>query len=570
MAVMLPGHFPEDHSRAEFRIFRKLRDETPHEWTALHSVGLSRHARKAWAEADFVVLTDRAILCLEVKGGAITVDHGTWYTNRKRLTHSPFEQAGGAAGALSRFLREQDLDQTPVVGWAVAFPDCPFDIDAPWARAELTYDERRLTEPIHLFIDRALDDWIRKESGEKEVPTRLARDRREALIDLLAPTFCLQPTLRARIEGAREGLVRLTEQQIEVIRGFEDTDRLLVRGGAGSGKTMLALAEAERLADRGTDVLLLCTSGPLSRELRTALGARPRVEVRNAVELAAGLVADAGLQDEIPDSPQTDFLAMHLPETALRAAERTDHRRFGALIIDEAQDLISPNWIKFFDRLLDDGFQSGVWRVFIDPNQDLLLSTSSASLDALEDQAVSRYRLTLNCRNTKQVAVATRILSGLASPESLHVEGPEVEWIWYGTDREQRSRAAATVRDWLAGGLEPRQIVVLAEEPLPNTVFAHIGADELGAPLVDAGRGPSNESGVRFATVRDFKGLEADAVLVLGVDDLSPGDKRLQLYVAMTRACASLCVMLHRDTEQKYDELVSDHADRVRQGVLPW
>src|SRR3954454_12487994 len=99
MATVLPSRFPDDHSKAEHLIYRKLRDETPADWTALHSVGLAGHRRKLWAEVDFVVVTDRSVLCLEVKGDNVGVERGTWYAGSRRLTHSPFEQAGGAASA---------------------------------------------------------------------------------------------------------------------------------------------------------------------------------------------------------------------------------------------------------------------------------------------------------------------------------------------------------------------------------------------------------------------------------------------------------------------------------------
>jgi predicted RecB family endonuclease len=96
MATVLPPEFPADHSGAEHLVYRKLRDETPAEWYALHSVGLVGHERKAWAEIDFVVITDRAVICLEVKGGTITVEGNRWYINGNKLSHSPFDQAGGA------------------------------------------------------------------------------------------------------------------------------------------------------------------------------------------------------------------------------------------------------------------------------------------------------------------------------------------------------------------------------------------------------------------------------------------------------------------------------------------
>src|SRR3712207_1206794 len=102
--------FPErwddrNHSHAEGLVYRKLRDETPDDWVAVHSVGLTSHERKPWAEIDFVVVGPFGVLCLEVKGGRITVADGRWTTNGSPLRESPFSQVGGAAAALHSDLR---------------------------------------------------------------------------------------------------------------------------------------------------------------------------------------------------------------------------------------------------------------------------------------------------------------------------------------------------------------------------------------------------------------------------------------------------------------------------------
>src|SRR5690349_7406104 len=154
MAIVVPATFPEDHPGSERDIYEALRAEAPSDWSALHSVGLAVHDRKPWAEVDFVVITDRLVICLEVKGGLITAEDGTWFTNGERLTHSPFEQAGGGCGALKGYLRKRMGDDAPLVGWAVAFPATTFDVDAPWAHPELTYDERDIEMPITVFLDR--------------------------------------------------------------------------------------------------------------------------------------------------------------------------------------------------------------------------------------------------------------------------------------------------------------------------------------------------------------------------------------------------------------------------------
>ena len=86
MARMFPPSILDDHgSPAERRIFRALRDQTPRGWAVIHSVGLTSHAHKQWAETDFVAIVPSGVFCLEVKGGRIRHEDGCWYTNDQPL-----------------------------------------------------------------------------------------------------------------------------------------------------------------------------------------------------------------------------------------------------------------------------------------------------------------------------------------------------------------------------------------------------------------------------------------------------------------------------------------------------
>src|SRR5690349_2444084 len=94
VARMYPRQWEDRNgSAAEALVYRRLRDETPDDWFAVHSVGLTSHRDKPWSEVDFVVIGPFGVLCLEVKGGRITVEEGKWFTNGRPLKESPFRQA---------------------------------------------------------------------------------------------------------------------------------------------------------------------------------------------------------------------------------------------------------------------------------------------------------------------------------------------------------------------------------------------------------------------------------------------------------------------------------------------
>lgn len=70
MACMLPHFPPKRITASEAETFRLVRDapESDH-WICLHSLGLARHRRKEYAEADFVIIAPACVFCIEVKGG---------------------------------------------------------------------------------------------------------------------------------------------------------------------------------------------------------------------------------------------------------------------------------------------------------------------------------------------------------------------------------------------------------------------------------------------------------------------------------------------------------------------
>ena len=68
-------------------------------------------------------------------------------------------------------------------------------------------------------------------------------------------------------------LLRLTEQQYRTVEGLSLNDRAIVTGGAGTGKTLLAVNEARREAGTGKRVLLTCFNRRLADLMAAVLQA---------------------------------------------------------------------------------------------------------------------------------------------------------------------------------------------------------------------------------------------------------------------------------------------------------
>ena len=278
MARMIPDEVRfSTVSNAERRLFARLRDDLSAQWTVFHSLGLARHARKKWAEADFVAVGPHGVFCLEVKGGRLRREEGSWiFTDGHDVEHlkreGPFEQAKDASYALQSYLREAVPSlYSAIFGWGVMTPDIRFSVSGPDITPEIVYDERDLTAKLSKYLRRVGEHWHAEHERTTGYEARFLTDEeRQKITEALRGDFDLRPTLRARVTGVEEDLIALTQQQRAVLQTLADNPRLLVQGGAGTGKTLLALEEARRHAAAGKRILLCCYSRALGESLQRA------------------------------------------------------------------------------------------------------------------------------------------------------------------------------------------------------------------------------------------------------------------------------------------------------------
>jgi len=112
MTKMLPDRLPNDTPAAEVTMFELIRDAKELEpYFCLHSLGIARHRRKDYAEADLIVVGPLGVFCLEVKGGHVVRKGGTWTIGwpggkTYESNEGPFVQSEGVRWALLDFLNK--------------------------------------------------------------------------------------------------------------------------------------------------------------------------------------------------------------------------------------------------------------------------------------------------------------------------------------------------------------------------------------------------------------------------------------------------------------------------------
>ena len=145
--------------------------------------------------------------------------------------------------------------------------------------------------------------------------------------------------LQARLE--KEERIRLDAMQFEVLQGVMENESVLVTGAAGTGKSVMALALARKLAESGKRVLVLCFTEPLARWLNWQIGA-PNPAVWAIKRYAVDLLAQAGRHVEIADTREfwSDVVLEAVAEALPKLKPAWD-----AVVVDESQDLVENDWL---------------------------------------------------------------------------------------------------------------------------------------------------------------------------------------------------------------------------------
>ncbi len=564
---MIPAFVAEDtQSTAERRLFTEIRDHLTDDWTVLHSLGVAEHRRKPWAEVDFVLIGPPGVFCLEVKGGRVSRTDGIWLFEDRRgrvsqKAEGPFEQVGSVAPQLYRHITEHDRQLAQVLlGYGVAMPDIEFKVIGPDIEPAILYDIRDTRRPFADYLARLAAYWSARYPG-RQATTQQMRDR---VLGLLRPDFDLRPSLGARIGHANRELVSLTTEQYRLLDELADAPRVIVRGGAGTGKTLLAREEARRQATRDQRVLLCCYNVALADVLQRELEGVSGITVVNVHRLLADIVDEAGMRDRIPDVDGNRLFTVFYPTVALEALLSSERLgEYDVLIVDEAQDLMLNEYVDVFDALLRGGLQDGTWRVFLDPRQDIYHGQNAKAWSRLANGFP--YRLTVNCRNTQPIAVAAALLGSTSPSDVLRAQGPQVHEVWY-RDGAHQQREVGRLLGRLIGieSIPAEEIVVLTRRRLENS---SLRTDLPGCPLPLRAEVLPGRRHIRHATIASFKGLEADVVVLADVDDLLSEESGLLNYVAASRARGHLVLVMHESRREDYIDLAGRLGEALRRGA---
>lgn len=552
MAKLFPALTPADIANlGERTVARALIEHLPNRVEVFHGFNWLTRSRAGTiqeGECDFVLLdSEHGLLFVEVKGGSLLFDGRQWvrdvHGELRLLNKDPFAQAQRGMHDIVGLVRNQfgrAGDNLPFTyGFAVAFPDCRIDGKLPPSiLRELILDAASLRR-VDASVRRIFRSFNR--AGHRALTDRSVESVRAALF----PKYRLIPVMWRKIEDQEERLRRLTDAQQRILDILANRTRAAIRGVAGSGKTILALAKAQAIARTGARTLFLCYNRPLKDWLRNAVSESfgDSLVIENYHGLADALCRQAGVPLwQMGDTRDKSFWTDVASEALMQACERLGpQHKFDALVVDEGQDFHELWWASL-ESVFRDPQDKACFYVFFDPNQNLYVERP-----CLPPELGEPYELPENCRNTVRIAEHCASLVGQET-RSRHGApvGDEPEVVRVRTLADAFREAGRRVRNLCMpnlGGLRFSQVAVLA----PGFSVAD-WPDRFGTvPATKSFEEWSGDKGVLIASWHRFKGLEADAIVTIETPVRDDARERVNRYVARSRAKHLLMVIEARE-----------------------
>ena len=561
MAMMIPGLQYKDvlkdfnGSIGEYRLYELLQ-KLPDDYYVFHSTSWNEQRRKntisprkyvQWGEADFTVFHPaRGIIVFEVKDGLISYvrDRGWVQTNRitgETSTIDPMEQA-----EKSKYYFRDSIFK-PAFNGSVPFTFC----SAVWFTSG---DRTKITGSLPTNYKDETTLWANDMTSTEQVQNAINRvfkyhdaycnapspELTEKVLDLLAPEFGLVRSIHAQALANETLFHLMTREQNRLLDYLDEQQTAAIHGAAGTGKTVMAIEKAKRLESDG-QVLLLCFNRFLMEHIREEMGSRhPNISVYTI----DGLHTKFSGTYQNYDSPEERNDAI----LELLMDWKNLHWNFKHIIVDEGQDFFADH-LQILGEIAEE--QDGCFYVFYDKNQFI----QGQEYPDWLDQTECRLVLSHNCRNTYEIAMTSTRPIDLPekrirmNPFMEQAEQPKPKLYFVSDVQELQEYVLKLIRKYSNAKYKKSDIVLLSMRSEGNSILERDNMiPELAAICTDK----KQPNKVLFTTVRKFKGLEADAVICIDVDETTFEDEinRSLFYVGTSRAKTWLDILTTSSREK--------------------
>ncbi len=518
MAIMYPKNIAQyAPTESEQIVYYALQQQLPDSFEVFYSVSwtYTKNGKKEKSEADFVVLSPNyGFLCLEVKGGhGIRVVNNEWILldnvhGDRRLPRSPYDQAEASMYFLKNaYANEYSIDYQGIYGAGVVFPFYSVPgADKLSNRSEVCTIDCSGLNSLYDRIKKMFKFWGGPSFGFRFYE----KNQHKTFVEIVRK--------RIAIDAAAGALVKYKERQLDVINRVQEgyiyfltnIRQFYVRGGAGTGKTWIAMKLAEKEAEDVTKrVMFLCVSPHLATMVRGKLSAK--IDVKDI----AALIDNVSISPERYSSPRYEGVVDSIKENI---------ERYDAIFIDEAQDFSED--LAYLSKMMLKDEQNSRLGVFYD---DVQVIRDNSFGDSFMIQTPP-FLLHENIRNTSNIYSWAMENTELGTDVIVNpVEGPWPVSENMNDSKHLIHRLENLFKKFIEDeGLRCSSLVILVEDA--QSFISEFNGTIAKWKLVQ--EYSNNKDELKVSSVEDFKGLESDMIVYIHPKKTTENLN----YIAYTRA----------------------------------
>lgn len=531
-------------------------------WHFWHDLNLPISIKgQASIQIDFLLVCEKGMLIVEVKGGKISILNGRYYydfnNKLEPMNRSPFDQADDYMYAL---MYNKMVNKSQIfISTICAFPHTKIDSTSYNPNADLGWKlwSQYQQEENDSFADFCVD-VLENDKERKRCYMKNLSDE-EIKIAIQSLTFNFKDDSKT---GYNESCIKsiLEWLKIDNLSTFESlrkNDRIVIEGGPGTGKTTIAKAYIDKFKNlRG---IYLCWNKLLGAKIRFELEKEglDKCKVFQYASFILKIKSELNVNYITYKEIVNGSSPLKLLKLLSEYRKRDEFLPFDYIIIDEAQDILDKGVLEILNNLTsitDNGLTNGRFIMFYDTEQAYNKQNKNiAELADRVSQHSAHFILDENKRvpNHKEIINIANLLLKDTNIEDffLKIESSEYKSIkvnYFNGVRELIKHINAIKSNIEDNKLNWDDYVLLGHSSIKKT--------EIGESLYNRISGIYNitelteeniylnSSSLSFTSILSYKGLESKhVILILNKREFIDS---FELYIGMTRAIIDLEILV--------------------------
>jgi len=531
------------------------------DWTVIWGLAISEHQKKQEGQSDFILIGPLGIVVIEIKGGNkhIFKEGGgfEWGTNSQSLMSSnetPFAQASGNKYAIRKYLENNHRSRLKIrktiFAHGAAFPFG--DLGIIKSKPNIQFHNWQIWDSNSIDIKGYITNLIDKTTetlyeilNQYEGPDILSPQDITFIIQYLAieGKAILKVSKEKEIESE---LIRLQDDQCKIYE--QNYKKICVDGGPGTGKSIGAEYIANQLILEQKKILWISFNRLFTESIANKFVGNGFIDVKKSTQMMLDICRSSGLKLSMDDPELMNKFA----ESALELSLDDELVKYDAIIIDEAQDILTEGFYEGLDFLIKGGWQSGSWYIFLDSDiqAEVLNRMDETILQKIQALADLKATFRINYRNSPNVISDAANFAAIPVPEcKSKLQGS----VTHLENREGiKNFVEEKVYEILSSGVR-NPVVLTYQNPdnflsksVDNSFMKNLGRPKDRYYFSEYGASDNNNLyAVKFANIISYKGLENNDIILHWPLKYYDSHYRPDLYyTALSRAFNKVYVIL--------------------------